>query len=97
LPTSADKENVFKFIFDITPGKVHRPFPGDNEHVLTRNDLMAVAAETFSEQPLDSITTDCVPDFRANGYAEPGFSSVVGSGDDHKMGGIGLFPPTRQV
>jgi hypothetical protein len=97
LSTSADNKNLFEFIFDIIPGKIHRPFPGDNEHVLAGNDLMAVAAETFSYQPLDSITTDCIPDFRANGYAEPGFSSVVGSGDDHKVGGMDLFPPARQV
>lgn len=69
MPTSADNKNLFKFIFDLTAGKVHGTFPGNNEHVLAGNDLVAVAAETFSYQPLDSITTDCIPDFRANGYA----------------------------
>jgi hypothetical protein len=58
---------------------------------------MAVSAETFSEKPLDAVAADRISDFRTNGYAEPGLSSVVGSGNDHKMGDMDLFPPARQV
>jgi hypothetical protein len=73
------------------PGKVHRTFPSNNEHILTRNNLVAIPAKTFSEKPLDSVPDNRTPHFRTNGYAEPAsprsFGLVI-----IKKWGIDLFP-----
>jgi hypothetical protein len=59
------------------PGKVCRAFPGDNEHILVGNNLVAMPAETFSEKPLYSVAHNRISYFRTNGYAKPGLSSLV--------------------
>jgi hypothetical protein len=79
------------------PGKVHDTFPGNNEHILAGNHLVAIPAETFSKKPLNSVSDNRISYLRTNGYAEPGLSSIIQSGDYQEMGGVDLCPPTRQA
>ena len=79
------------------PGKVHRTFPGNNEHILAGNNLVAIPAETFSKEPLNSVSDNRISYFRTNGYAEPGLFSIIQSGDYQEMRGVDFCPPTRQA
>jgi hypothetical protein len=79
------------------PGNVHCTFPGNNEHILAGSNPVAIPAEAFSKEPLNSVSDDRISYFRTNGYAEPGFSSIIQSADYQEMGGVDLCPPTRQV
>jgi len=75
-------ENISKFNLDLMPGKVHRIFLGNNEYILTGDNLVAVPAEAFSEKPLYSVPDNRIPYFRTNGYAKPGLSSLVRLGNN---------------
>jgi hypothetical protein len=88
---------IFDFTFHFASGKIDGPFSGDDQDVLAGNDLMTVPAETFPEKPLHSVSANRISHFRTHGYTEPGLSAFVRLGDDQKMGGMKLFPPTRQA
>lgn len=79
------------------PGKFHCTFPGNNEHILAGNNLVAIPAETFSKEPLNSVSDNRISYFRTNGYAEPGLFSIIQSGDYQEMRGVDFCPPTRQA
>ena len=95
--TSVFNKHIFDFTFHLVGGKIYRPFSGDNQDVLAGNDLVTIPAETFSEKPLHSVSANRISHLRTHGYAEPGLSAFVRLGDDQKMGGMELFPPTRQA
>jgi hypothetical protein len=77
--------------------KVRSILPGDDQHILAGDDLVAMSTETFSEKPLYSVTDNRIAYLRTNGYAKPGLSSLVRFGYNQEMGAVELLPPTRQA
>lgn len=74
-----------------------RSLSGDNQHVLARNNLLAMLAETFSDEPLYTVPNHCVADLGAHSDSQPSLSLVIRSNYDHEIGGVYLLPPARQV
>ena len=58
---------------------------------------MTITAEAFPEKPLHSVSANRISYFPTHGYTEPGLSAFVRLSDNQKMGGMELFPPTRQA
>ena len=61
--TSVFNENISNFTLDLIPGKVHGTLPGNNEHILVGDNLVAMPAETFSEKPLYPVTDNRIAYF----------------------------------
>jgi hypothetical protein len=64
-----------------------------HDHVISMTgQSLSMTTKKFSEQSFDPVTDHRIPHLSADGNAESVLSLVIGSAQDHKMGGVNFLP-----
>lgn len=84
-------KDSFEFSCHFIQRQFARPFSGNDDDIVGRGELTAMAPEKFSQEPLDPVSRDRFTYPRANRDAQSVDTLLIDSTEDNKMGCMDLL------